>query len=388
MELLIYLAKVGILYSLLYIVYFSLFRNNTNFQANRIYLLVIIPIAFLVPFLNTSVNVASDYQVTLPAFEIGEIANQTSSSNSENTILYFYIFISGILLTVLFANIFKTLQTISKIKKGEIIDVKPFSFFSFIYVPKNIEKSDRMAIIHHEQIHSTHLHSIDIIVYELCKILLWWNPFLWVGLKSVKTNHEFIADKLASEKADKYSSVLVAQLLGVNCSVLANNFNYEPLIKKRIMMMKTKKSNRLSVLKYALVIPVVTLAIVATTNKVVIAAPIENIVQKGDDKVYDKADVMPEFKGGMEALMTYLGNNINYPEEAKKNKDEGKVYVSFVIDKKGKIKETLILRGVTPLLDSEAKRVIEGMPKWKPGKNDGKKVNVKYTIPINFKLND
>jgi TonB family protein len=388
MELLLYLAKVGILYSLLYLIYFSLFRNNTNFQANRIYLLVIIPIAFLVPFLNTSVNVASDYQVTLPAFEIGEIANQTSSFNWESTILYFYIFISGILLTVLFANIFKTLQTISNIKKGEINDVKPFSFFSFIYASKNIEKADRMAIIHHEQVHSTHLHSIDIIVYELCKTLLWWNPFLWMGLKSVKSNHEFIADKLASEKADKYSSVLVAQLLGVNCSVLANNFNYEPLIKKRIMMMKTKKSNRLSILKYALVIPIVTIAIVATTNKKVIADPIENIVQKGDDKVYNKADVMPEFKGGIEALMTYLGNNINYPEEAKQNKDEGKVYVSFVIDKKGKIKETIILRSVTPLLDNEAKRVIEGMPKWKPGKNDGKKVNVKYTIPINFKLNE
>ena len=150
--------------------------------------------------------------------------------------------------------------------------------------------------------------------------------------------------------------------------------------------MKSKKSNRLSVLKYALVIPIAAFAIVATTNKEAIANPIEKEVQTNGDKVYDKVEEMPEFKGGVDALMTYLGSNIQYPEEAKKENIEGKVFVSFVIDTKGKIHTVETVKAVHPLLDKEAKRVITSMPKWKPGKKDGKKVSVKYVIPINFKL--
>ena len=152
--------------------------------------------------------------------------------------------------------------------------------------------------------------------------------------------------------------------------------------------MKTKKSNRLSVLKYALVIPIAMLAMVATTNKEVNASPTKTITQKGDDKVYEKVDEMPEFKGGMDALMKYLGSNIKYPEEAKKSETEGTVFISFVVDKKGKIKDATVIKALNPHLDNEALRVIKSMPNWKPGKKDGKKVNVKYTIPINFKLNN
>jgi TonB family protein len=386
METLFYFMTVGVIYAVLYSIYHLFFRNNTNFQANRIYLLFIVPFAFLLPFINSTVKVASQYQVTLPVFEIGNITTQTTAFNWSNAFIYIYIAISSILLIRLFANIFKTIDTISTIKNGGNNNIQPFSFFSFIHVPTNIETEDRLAITHHEEVHSTQLHSLDIIIYEISKVLLWWNPILWMGLNAVKSNHEFIADKLASAKADKYSSVLVAQLLGVNCSVLANNFKSKPLIKKRIMMMKTKKSNHLSVLKYALVIPFAALAIVATTNKELVAKPITIVAKHTDDKVYILVDVMPEFKGGTEALMKYLGNNVKYPKEAKENKIEGKVLIGFIIDTKGNIKEVNIIKTADELLDAEAVRVIKTMPKWKPGKQDGKKVNVKFVLPIAFKL--
>jgi TonB family protein len=386
METLFYFMTVGVIYAVLYSIYHLFFRNNTNFQANRIYLLFIVPFAFLLPFINSTVKVASQYQVTLPVFEIGNIATQTTAFNWSNAFIYIYIAISSILLIRLFANLFKTINTISAIKNGGNNNIQPFSFFSFIHVPTNIETEDRLAITHHEEVHSTQLHSLDIIIYEISKVLLWWNPILWMGLNAVKSNHEFIADKLASAKADKYSSVLVAQLLGVNCSVLANNFKSKPLIKKRIMMMKTKKSNHLSVFKYALVIPFAALAIVATTNKELVAKPITIVAKHTDDKVYILVDVMPEFKGGTEALMKYLGNNVKYPKEAKENKIEGKVLIGFIIDTKGNIKEVNIIKTADELLDAEAVRVIKTMPKWKPGKQDGKKVNVKFVLPIAFKL--
>ena len=415
METLFYLLKVGAIYAGLYIIYYTLFRRNTNFQINRSYLLVIIPIAFILPLINTTIQVASEYQIILPTFETGNTATTASSTNWNSILLYTYALFSTLLLIKFLINLIKTLQVISKIKQGEDNEIQPFSFFSFIHVPPSIEGTDRDAILHHEEIHSTQLHSIDIIIYEISKVLLWWNPFLWMGLHSVKSNHEFIADKLASEKADKYSSVLVAQLLGVNCSVLANNFNYEPLIKKRIMMMKTKKSNRLSVFKYALVVPVIGLTFLASAQKdqsdskadfadvaeisdtaptpeptpepIFEPTPWEPSAEThNEDKIYDKVEVMPEFKGGMDALMKYLGNTIKYPAEAKKNNIEGKAFVSFVIDVKGKINSVEMVKPINPLLDKEAMRVIASMPKWKPGKKDGKKVNVKFVIPINFKL--
>jgi len=387
METIIYLLKVGGVYSVLYIIYYALFRNNTNFITNRVYLLTIIPLAFLLPIINMSVAVTESYQITLPTLAIGEIVNTPASIYDwYGLFVIVYATLSLAFLGVLLKNSFQTIKVILHIKSGSVKNIQPFSFFNFIYVPNHIEKEDRLAIVNHEQVHARQIHSLDIFIYEISKVLLWWNPLIWMGLNSVKSNHEFIADKLASEKSDKYSSVLVAQLLGVNCSVLANNFKSKPLIKKRLMMMKTKKSNKISVLKYALVVPVIALAIVATASKNVAIEKTSPTIQKGEDKVYDKVDVMPEFKGGEQKLFKYLGTNIKYPEKAKSSGLEGTVYVSFVIDKKGKISETTILKSVSPSLDEEAKRVISGMPKWKAGKHKGKKVSVKYIIPIAFKL--
>ena len=94
---------------------------------------------------------------------------------------------------------------------------------------------------------------------------------------------------------------------------------------------------------------------------------------------------MPEFKGGTEALMKYMGSHIKYPKEAKKNNIEGKVYIAFLVDSKGNIKELKIVKSAHKLLDTEALRVIKAMPKWTPGKKDGKNVTAKVTLPIAFK---
>jgi TonB family protein len=259
-------------------------------------------------------------------------------------------------------SLIKTITTITKIKRGTQKEYQPFSFFSFIHVSDSFDEDERKAIVIHESVHSGQFHSIDILLYEIAKVLLWWNPFVWMGLNSTKINHEYIADKLASEKAKKYSSVLVAQLLGVKCSVLANNFKSNPIIKKRIMMMKMKKSKKVSVLKYALALPVLALAIIVTTNDGLNASPIIETLEHNETKVYEKVDQMLEFKGGINALMQFLGGNIKYPEAAKKEEVEGTSYISFVIDSKGKINSVKTLKSIHPLLDQEAIRVIKSMP--------------------------
>lgn len=108
---------------------------------------------------------------------------------------------------------------------------------------------------------------------------------------------------------------------------------------------------------------------------------------------YDKTDEpflfveeMPEFPGGEKALLNYLTINVKYPVVAQENGIQGIVYVSFVIDENGHINNVGLLRGVDKLLDNEAIRVISSMPKWKPGKQHGKAVKVRFTVPIAFKL--
>ena len=115
----------------------------------------------------------------------------------------------------------------------------------------------------------------------------------------------------------------------------------------------------------------------------------------GDDStVSDKEKVyhqvvgqQPSFPGGREELFKYLTYNVKYPIDAAKNKIEGRVLVTFVVEHDGSISNVNVANSVYPSLDKESIRVVSGMPKWIPGKANGKTVRVKYTIPITFRLN-
>ena len=117
------------------------------------------------------------------------------------------------------------------------------------------------------------------------------------------------------------------------------------------------------------------------------------IVQAKEEKeeaeeaqVFFILEEMPEFPGGEAALRAFIAKSINYPVIAQENGIQGKVYVTFVVDKDGGISEAKIARGVDPSLDKEALRVVNSLPKWKPGKQRGKPVRVSYTVPISFVL--
>ena len=112
----------------------------------------------------------------------------------------------------------------------------------------------------------------------------------------------------------------------------------------------------------------------------------KTVISQKNEKVFDVVEQMPEYPGGMQALMEYLSQNIKYPEDAQKQKVEGRVIASFVVRTDGSITDITLFRKVFPSLDAEAVRVLQGMPKWTPGKQGGKVVNVKYTVPIVFRL--
>lgn len=112
----------------------------------------------------------------------------------------------------------------------------------------------------------------------------------------------------------------------------------------------------------------------------------KTVVSQENQKVFDTVEQMPEYPGGMPALIEFLQSNMKYPEDAQKQKVEGRVMVMFVVEKDGSITDVKVARNVFPSLDEEAVRVVNAMPKWTPGKEKGKPVRVQYTLPISFRL--
>jgi protein TonB len=105
-----------------------------------------------------------------------------------------------------------------------------------------------------------------------------------------------------------------------------------------------------------------------------------------ETKVFDVVEQMPSFPGGPAALMQYLSSNIKYPVVAEENGVQGRVVCTFVVEKDGSITDVRVIKSVDPSLDKEAVRVVKGMPKWIPGKQNGSAVRVKYTVPVTFRL--
>ena len=126
----------------------------------------------------------------------------------------------------------------------------------------------------------------------------------------------------------------------------------------------------------------------AVRSEIAVAAPPPPPAPKPEvsTKVFDVVEEMPSFPGGQGALMSYLASNIKYPVVAQENGVQGRVIVSFVVERDGSISDVKVARSVDPSLDREAQRVVKSMPRWKPGKQNGSAVRVKYTVPVVFRL--
>ena len=133
--------------------------------------------------------------------------------------------------------------------------------------------------------------------------------------------------------------------------------------------------------KFALLLAVL-FAWTAATAQEVIPQP----KNTEDDEIFVVVEQDPEFPGGMEAMVQYLSSNIKYPQEAMEKSIQGTVYVTFVVEKDGKVNNIRVIRKIGGGCDEEAVRVVQAMPKWKPGKQRGKAVRVQYNLPIKFQL--
>lgn len=279
-------------------------------------------------------------------------------------------------------------------------DTAPYSFFNQIVVgTRGLSDAELRCILAHESLHVSRYHTADIICARLLCCGAWFNPFAWLMLRELRAVQEFQADaaSIGSCGREGYLHLLYRQATGTGYGHITNNF-LSINIKKRIVMMNKTKS-RFGAWKALAALPVAALLLMAgcqpangeaveqeeipfEATNVDESAPLD----ANTDEVFNVVEVEPEFPGGMEALYKYLAENIKYPVMAKNNKVEGRVYITFVIEKDGTVSDAKVLRSVNEELDAEALRVINAMPKWKPGMQRGVPVRVQYNIPITFKL--
>ena len=155
-------------------------------------------------------------------------------------------------------------------------------------------------------------------------------------------------------------------------------------------MMNKKRTRTAGRIKYALFAPLAT-ALLLVSNIEAVARTAKEVLEDSilqQEKIHQLVDEQPEFPGGMMECMKFLAKHIKYPTEAIKNAIQGRVIVQMVIQKDGSIADAKVARSVDPMLDAEAIRVVNIMPKWKPGKHEGEAVNVRFTLPVVFKLSD
>lgn len=122
-------------------------------------------------------------------------------------------------------------------------------------------------------------------------------------------------------------------------------------------------------------------------TEVVFEEPVEEVVVEDDNQIFTVVEQQPEFNGGYEAMINFIKKNLRYPASARRMGVDGTVYVQFVVGKDGSITEVKTIRGISADCDREAERVVKQMPAWKPGRQNGKPVFVRFVLPIRFKLN-
>ena len=403
--------------ALLYTCIIPLLEKETFHRLNRILILGCLIMSFAIPLVhftggtNPTVDMVRQ-AVQLPEVLINGDAKEQSVWSWADIMTCIYII--GVV-AIFLMTVVQTASLILRLRKCEHITdnrgntivltdcaTSPFCLFHYIVMSRDDYANNCSFILKHEQEHIRLGHCIDLVILQVATIIQWFNPFVWLIGKNLKAIHEFEVDEAVLNKginATQYQQFLVVKAVGNRLQPFANNLNKESL-KRRIIMMNQKKSNRWMMLKALFIIPVATLAVsvfasntgVSTVKREAVrtanALPTANMqTQQSATKAYEVVEVMPKFKGGESAMMEFLMMNMKYPQTAVKAKQQGRAIVGFVVRKDGTVSDVHITKSAGhAVLDEEAMRVVKAMPAWEPGKQKGKPVNVKYNVPITFRL--
>ena len=441
----IYILKSSVCLVLFYLFFRLLLSKETFHRFNRMALLGVLFFSLLIPCIEVTTRHQVEVQQAVLSIEqlllmaeleatpanVGAV-QETSAISWVQVVLLVYL--AGILFLAC-RNIYSLICLFrlihsgkhEKLEKGVTLvvhnqEIAPFSWMNYIVISrKDLEENGREILIH-EMAHIHHRHSVDLLVADICIFFQWFNPGAWLLKQELQNVHEYEADETVINEgvnAKEYQLLLIKKAVGTRLYSMANSFNHSKL-KKRITMMLKEKSNPWARLKYLYVLPLAAIAVTAFARpeisekmeeisavKVNDLAEIvqEKVLQdtvkvskdeKKDDLVvsgvkskeeeeiviFEVVEQMPEYPGGMSALQKYLSEKI--AGSPMKGKAGGRVMVGFTVAETGKIKDVRVLQSDEASLNQEAERIVSEMPDWIPGKQRGRPVPVKYTVPIRF----
>ena len=426
----IYLVVSAFSLAMLLVAYRLTLSRTTFHGFNRVVLLCSLALAAVVPFMHfQSVGEKAAAPITYMLNEImvyadGSIQlNPGQTEQAESGISWAsvvsLVYLAGViicLLRVAFGVLSSEIichrrsRTLSNGSRLVITDrnYAPFSWRNYIVISRKDYEANGAMIITHEQAHVRHHHSFDLMLAQLFCAFQWFNPAAWMLKRSLLEVHEFEADASVLENGfdeRRYQICLVRAALQGSFATTTNNFA-NCSTKKRIVMMNRHSTNPWARLRVLLMLPAVALSVILasackqdTNSEINLntqdAPPSDvdwvdigeyEIGEADTSQVFMVVEEGPEFPGGTMALLEYLAKTIKYPQNCRDEKIQGRVLVSFIVEKDGSMTGFEVVKSVHPDLDAEALKVLKAMPAWKPGTQHGEKVRVKFTVPVNFRL--
>jgi len=431
-----YLVELNISLMILYVAYKLFFERDKNFNVRRIYLMGVVLLPLILPLFPESMRMPVGQMAPLSIslegvtiFGTGAAAEAASNISFTSVLLIIYLAIFAFGIIKVFLQLCRIARAIIRSKRFQVNGITLLaspalhasSFFGYIFIDPAAEADDSFShILEHENIHKKEWHSIDRILVEVFVMINWFNPVAWMFRRSVIENLEYLADSAVLRRGTdptKYQLSILNQYIG--CASISNQFSSQ--IKKRINMLN--KNYKLgSKWKIALLLPLTAIAffIVSCTEK---DAPIKDIepaeeiaAEAPEMKVYNVVEEMPTFNGEEAAeFRMHIARNLQYPPEAVEHGVTGKIFIKFIVNKEGKVvvpdqKTIAEIEGkpidevvvaayrkisddaeepaeeYIKLLKDEVKRVVLTSPDWKPGKQNGKAVDVIFTFPVTFAL--
>ena len=452
----IYSVKVAVCLALFYLFHKLLMSRDTFHTFNRFAILSMMLLSLVLPLVHLSLD--SEAGINRGTVALEGLVAQTVVADGGNgvgeglslTQVLLAAYVLGVVLFIgkALLSVGSLLRLIRRARCVEVRngiriytmqgDISPFSWFRYIIMSEKDWQENRREIVLHEMAHIRRCHSMDVAVCNMMIVFQWYNPAAWLLKRELQTVHEYEADEAvlaAGVDATHYQMLLIRKAVGERLFSMANNLNHNSL-KKRITMMKIKRTNPMQKAKIAFVLPLAAMTVAAFASQ-----KVENLSEKveqeseafssvsdnpvvravgetarvaavkvQEDKALEEAsslsmasdtaetksgkefpcipETFPQFPGGHIALVEYLSKSIKFPKEKEKENVRARVVASFTVDKDGSITDAKIVRSQGEAFDNEALRVINGMPKWIPGTQNGKAVSVKYTLPITFSTTD
>lgn len=381
-----YIIKSGLMLSLFSLFFILVMRRTTFFRFNRMMLMAGSFICLLLPLFDISF-MPETVVSGMPHLEIPgspALKGTAGGGGGRNwaavmTAIYF----AGVT-AVVAVSVNSILKTLSVCRKGDIVrrdgltitvtkePMASFSFFRNIVISRE-DYEQNPIVLQHEMMHVKCHHSVDVVLFSVITALHWFNPLVWMTRKELKEVQEYEADEAVLKQgidATQYQLLLVRKAVGAERFRMANGFNHTKL-KNRIAMMQSAKTAGTARFAYLLCLPLLCSVLCFCSKSSPEPIP------------YRMLDETPTFNGdGPYAFSEWVKEQLSFSEIAGISEVSGRVTASFTVDKRGKVVNPGIVRGLSDGVDREVLRILSSSPEWTPARFNGKAVECTYTFPI------